>query len=173
MMFDFPKSKRLLKTNEFKVVFEHGFKKVTKHLVLLAVPSRTGSPSGSDRVGLVVSRKVGNSVVRNRVKRILREHFRKEGFNLGREHTDTLARSNNVSSNEVSDHNSFKPVDLIIIARHTAKSATSSDINESLSSGIRKLQKILDEKASNIPRDAKIIANNFKQNSKQNKTTKN
>lgn len=38
-----------------------------------------GSDPGRARLGLTVSRKVGNAVVRNRVKRRVREWFRHEG----------------------------------------------------------------------------------------------
>jgi ribonuclease P protein component len=34
--------------------------------------------AGRSRLGLVVSRKVGNAVARNRIKRVLREYFRQE-----------------------------------------------------------------------------------------------
>jgi len=34
------------------------------------------SPTGSSRIGITVSRKVGGAVVRNRVKRLFREIFR-------------------------------------------------------------------------------------------------
>ena len=44
--------------------------------VILVSP---GSDPGRSRLGLTVSRKVGNAVVRNRVKRRVREWFRREG----------------------------------------------------------------------------------------------
>jgi len=37
-----------------------------------------GAEGGGPRLGLTVSRKVGNAVVRNRVKRRIREWFRRE-----------------------------------------------------------------------------------------------
>lgn len=37
------------------------------------------SREGQSRLGLTVSRRVGNAVVRNRVKRRIREWFRREG----------------------------------------------------------------------------------------------
>jgi len=44
----------------------------TPHFILLSRPS----PDGISKLGITVSRKVGNAVCRNRIKRLLREYFR-------------------------------------------------------------------------------------------------
>lgn len=134
MEFGFPKSKRLLKTVEFKAVFGDGVKNVTRHLVLFGIPSKT------DRVGLVVSKKVGNAVVRNRVKRIIREQFRQ-----------------NFSGSPL-------PMDLVVVARHTAKNASSEEIARSFDKGISKLKKALDKKSESVGEDAKRIAASYMSN---------
>jgi len=46
----------------------------TAHYYFLLAPSPS---SGSARLGMIVTRKVGNAVVRNRIKRIVRECFRR------------------------------------------------------------------------------------------------
>lgn len=73
----FPKSSRLLKRPEFLRV-NNGTKVVT---ALLVVRMKEGA-SGQARFGLVVSKKVGNAVVRNRVKRWLRESLRRQQHGL-------------------------------------------------------------------------------------------
>jgi ribonuclease P protein component len=70
--FDFPKSRRLLKTAEFDRVFQRRRSQSDGMLVLYACKNELDY----SRLGLVVSRKAGNAVVRGRWKRCLREAFR-------------------------------------------------------------------------------------------------
>ena len=69
---DFPKRVRLLKSAEFDRVFG---RRCSFADGLIVVYFATGE-SERPRLGLVVSRKCGNAVVRNRWKRALREAFR-------------------------------------------------------------------------------------------------
>ena len=62
----------LRNTSEFKEVYEHGISAANS---LLAVYALSGE--GDLRLGISVSKKVGNSVVRHRVTRMIRESFRK------------------------------------------------------------------------------------------------
>ncbi|MEM6654247.1 MAG: ribonuclease P protein component [Planctomycetota bacterium] len=68
----FPKSRRLLKPDEFDAVFAAKQSASDRMLIVYALPNDRGHA----RLGLVVSRKVGNAVRRNRWKRLLREAFR-------------------------------------------------------------------------------------------------
>jgi len=70
------KKDRLTCKAEFDRVFAAPRKRVTRELVILTLASPAGVES-EGRIGLVVSRKVGNAVHRNRGKRRLREIFRK------------------------------------------------------------------------------------------------
>ena len=70
----FPKSARLLKSVDFQRVYSGSLFAADDTLVLKAIPNE----SGELRLGLAVSRKVGNAVVRNRWKRRIREAFRRQ-----------------------------------------------------------------------------------------------
>ena len=62
---------RLTRSAEFDAVYRRGSSAASRHLVVYAFPSEREEA----RVGIAVSRKVGNAVVRNRLKRQLREAF--------------------------------------------------------------------------------------------------
>lgn len=68
-----PRSHRLRKRAQIKRVQDGGQRFVSGALVLMLSPN----PSGSRRLGVTVSSKVGNSVVRSKIKRWFREIFRK------------------------------------------------------------------------------------------------
>ncbi|MBF0155158.1 MAG: ribonuclease P protein component [Magnetococcales bacterium] len=73
-MQGFPKGARLLESRDFTAVMRRGRRKGNA-LFLLYVWL---CPEGATRLGLTVSRKVGNAVVRNRIKRTAREYFRRQ-----------------------------------------------------------------------------------------------
>ena len=74
--FGFPKSARLLKRGEFRRVYDQG-SRVTSSSFALFFAARPTDP-GRPRIGFTTPRAVGNSVVRNRIKRRLREAIRLE-----------------------------------------------------------------------------------------------
>ena len=69
---DFPATARVRRRSEFEELYTRGTKLVESRLVAFVSPA----PDGRSRLGLSVSRKVGNAPRRNRVKRVLREAFR-------------------------------------------------------------------------------------------------
>jgi ribonuclease P protein component len=81
-----------------------GCKFTTPHFVLLVQDVGLSMP----RLGITVSRKVGNAVVRNRLKRILKEYFRNNKEN-------------------------FKNQDYSIIAKRGAAFLSFKDINKEIS----------------------------------------
>lgn len=118
-MFSFPKEHRLLKRHEFKQALDSKFKVVTPYIVVLGFPT----DRDSSRMGLIVSRKVGIAVVRNKVKRLLRESFR-----------------------SISDHS--LNMDIVVIARNRAVSADVDQMTESLGTSMEKLARKVRARAS-------------------------
>lgn len=70
----FPKAVRLRRRAEFLKVQDAGHKISADVVLALVLPNKR--PDGVTRLGLTVSSKVGNAVVRNRVRRRLRELVR-------------------------------------------------------------------------------------------------
>ena len=70
----FSKDVRIRRNSEFKEVFEKGIRIQTPHFKVLYSPNNLGFP----RIGVIVGKKTSlNAVGRNRIKRIVREVFRK------------------------------------------------------------------------------------------------
>lgn len=83
MAFAFGPDRRLRSHAEFVRAQKLGRRVVTPHFTLLVAtqPTRSTEPAEdaarmAPRIGLVVGRKVGNAVQRNRIKRVCRECFR-------------------------------------------------------------------------------------------------
>lgn len=78
--FSFLKSERLLKRSDFVKLNRAGKRYHTTHFVVIA------EKNGLDftRLGVTVGKRVGNAVVRNRTKRLLREFFRQNKLRLPR-----------------------------------------------------------------------------------------
>jgi ribonuclease P protein component len=95
--FTFPKEVRLRRRSEFLRVQDKGHKLTADCLLCLVLPN--GRADGLTRLGLTVSTKVGPSVVRNRIRRRLRELFRVRKASLP------------------------KGLDMVFIARSSAKDA--------------------------------------------------
>ena len=86
----FPRALRLKQQGEFARARAQGQRLVCGCLIANVLP-RPGIPSA--RLGVVTSKKVGNAVVRNRARRLMRECFRLHQHELG------------------------APVDLVLVAR--------------------------------------------------------
>jgi ribonuclease P protein component len=86
-------TKSLQKNRDFQLIYDCGNSYANKYLVMFIKENN----SQTNRLGISVSKKVGNSVIRHRVKRLIKESYRlqEEMFNSG--------------------------LDMVIIARSTAK----------------------------------------------------
>ena len=69
----YPKENRVLKRGEFREIYETGRKVSARYFTAFV----RGRASEQKRLGITSTRKVGNSVARNRTRRLLRDVFRK------------------------------------------------------------------------------------------------
>ena len=69
----FPKTDRILKRDVFRQVYEQGRKLQFRYFTGFVLEK----PAHSARIGITATRKIGNSVERNRARRLVREAFRK------------------------------------------------------------------------------------------------
>ena len=112
----FPKARRLRKRPEFLRVQRGGRRLVSRDLVVAYAPS-----DGGVRVGFTVSKKVGNAVVRNRVKRILR---------------DVMRRASPAHSRPL---DALTGIDLVLIARSGASTATREQLASQVYSAVARI----------------------------------
>lgn len=76
----FPKTARLRKRSQFLKLSRTGSKFKSAHFVVIS----KSNDANESRLGITVSGKVGNSVVRNRIKRQVREFFRRHRADLAK-----------------------------------------------------------------------------------------
>ncbi len=97
-------SDSLKKNDDFKNVYKNGRSYANKYLVMYVLKNN----SECNRLGISVSKKVGNSVVRHRVTRLVRESYRlhENIFNSG--------------------------LDIVVVARNNAASASFAEIESAL-----------------------------------------
>ncbi|MCR5846984.1 MAG: ribonuclease P protein component [Lachnospiraceae bacterium] len=71
----------LKKNSDFEIVYKSGKSYANKYLVIYTLKNNTDE----NRLGISVSKKVGNSVVRHRIKRLIKESYRlhEKMFNSG------------------------------------------------------------------------------------------
>ena len=94
-----------LKSNiEFRYVYQNGKSYANKYLVMYVLEN----DNRKNRIGISVSKKVGNSVVRHRITRLIRESYRlhENIFNSG--------------------------LDIVVIARNSASSVSYNEIESAL-----------------------------------------
>ena len=97
-------SESLKKNRDFQNVFQNGKSYANRYLVMYVLENQTNR----NRIGISVSKKVGNSVIRHHVTRLIRESYRlqEDMFNSG--------------------------LDIVVIARGTARDATYKQIESAI-----------------------------------------
>lgn len=108
----------LKKNRDFQNVYRNGKSKANKYLVMYVLENQLDS----NRLGISVNKKVGNSVIRHHLTRLIRESYRlnKEMFNSG--------------------------LDIVVIARESAKDRKYKEIESALLH-LGKINGILNEKS--------------------------
>jgi ribonuclease P protein component len=94
--FKLPRSSRLQRASEFKLIRACGNSWTGTHLILAVLYRDTRFPP---RVGITTTRRLGNAVVRNRIRRRIREILRLNQHQLREGHwIVTIARVSSVSA---------------------------------------------------------------------------
>lgn len=87
---------KLKKNSDFRTVYRRGRSISNYNLVLYTYKNSLGK----NRLGISVSKKVGNSVVRNRIRRLISENFRLNEYRLIQGYDLVfIARSNSKGKN--------------------------------------------------------------------------
>ena len=113
---DFKRTQGLKKDSDFRKVYKHGKSFANRNLVMYILDNK----SDSTRVGISVSKKVGNAINRNKIRRRIKESYR---LNI--------------------DANVKYGYDIVFIARVAIKEADYKDIEKSMTHLIRKVDFIL------------------------------
>ena len=97
-------SESLKKNNDFQNVYRNGTSYANRYLVMYILKNETEK----NRIGISVSKKVGNSVIRHHLTRLIRESYRlhEDMFNSG--------------------------LDIVVIARSTARDITYHEVESAL-----------------------------------------
>jgi ribonuclease P protein component len=79
----FPRSSRILRSADFRTVYDNGIRFSTPLFAAFCLARTDSGDRGGARLGLTVPRALGGAVVRNRIKRRLREAFRRQRARIG------------------------------------------------------------------------------------------
>jgi ribonuclease P protein component len=107
---------RLRHRRDFQRISREGVRVATQYFLLLAASRFPEGSAGAPRLGVTVSRRVGGSVVRTRVKRRIREWFRRDRKSLPESR------------------------DVVVIARPGAAALGQGDVDRELAAAAERLQ---------------------------------
>ena len=111
------KASRLLSRREFLAVQERGARLASKEYAVIALPNALERP----RIGVTVSSKVANAVVRNQVKRWVRHAFREEAAALPAFDLVLVARSGAVRAGLDGARSALREARRVLAARGGAR----------------------------------------------------
>ncbi len=114
-------SESLKKNREFQVVYRQGTSYANRYLVMYVMENHLER----NRIGISVSKKVGNSVVRHRLTRLIRESYR------------------------LNEQKFRKGMDLVVVARVNAKGRSFREIEKALLH-LGKLHKVLNRRPQSV-----------------------
>lgn len=97
-------SESLKKNSDFQRVYKQGKSYANRYLVLYVLENGTAC----NRIGISVSKKVGNSIVRHRLKRLIKEAYR------------------------LQEDKFYRGLDIVVIARMSAKDISYKDTKSAL-----------------------------------------
>lgn len=69
----YQRAERVTNKSRYRIIYEQGVWKSSRFFTMITC----GNPTDVKRLGITVTKKVGNAVVRNRLKRLIREFFRR------------------------------------------------------------------------------------------------
>jgi ribonuclease P protein component len=133
----FNRQRRVRRRSDFDRAFEAGKRVTCGHFVVVFALRNApkADPDGPPRLGLVVSRKAGNAVVRNRIKRLCRESFRRSPQRLP------------------------NGLDVLLIPRQGAQDLDFTSVDRELEEAFARVRKVLakTESVSHVPGSKKPI----------------
>ena len=110
---DFNRTQGLKKDSDFRKVYKHGKSFSSRYLVMYILNNK----SENSRIGISVSKKVGKAIIRNKVRRRIKEAYR---LNI--------------------DENVKIGYDIVFIARVAIKDAEYKDIEKSMKHLVKKAE---------------------------------
>lgn len=87
------KTNRLTKRKEFSYIYKNAKSVSNKNIVLFYIPTKLKNP----KIGISVSKKVGKAILRNKIKRQLREIIRKLLPSLNQKYNYVFVARENIS----------------------------------------------------------------------------
>jgi ribonuclease P protein component len=93
------KSERIRKRKSYLQIYQRGKRSFTRHFTIIV----SANDLGISRFGMAVTKKIGNAVKRNRIKRLIREFFRLNKDRIKASQDIVIVAKGNTSSMKYAD----------------------------------------------------------------------